>query len=113
MGTLILTLILLQQPADWSMRAGYVSLAALASADMVLTGAALERGFEERNPLLKPFAENPVSLGLAKGALTAGAGLVAYSLHKKGKRREARIFLWTMNLVTALVVIHNFRQLSP
>ena len=41
MGTLILTLILLQQPADWSMRSGYVSLAALASADMVLTGAAL------------------------------------------------------------------------
>ncbi len=100
-----------QDKPDHFMRAGYVSLTAVSFADIETTGRALERGLLERNPILQPFTGTPGAVGLVSGGLSAGVGLGAYQLHRKGKRTQARILIWTWTIVRGAVVIHNVRQL--
>lgn len=99
-----------QQGDNW-MRAGYVALGAVSFADIELTGRAIERGLVERNPIYKPFVGTPGAIGLVNGAISASVGLGAYSLHKKGKRKEAKIVIWVWTAVRGLVVAHNIREL--
>ncbi len=98
------------QSDPW-MRGGYVALAAASLADIELTGRAIERGLEEKNPLYKPFVQQPGLLGLVNGAVSGVVGVGAYKLHKKGKRTEARILIWGWTALRAAVVIHNVRVL--
>lgn len=99
------------EPADWSFRLGLVTLAAVTASDLETTGRALERGLQERNPILKPFADSYGLAGLVSGAISGGVALGAYQLHRKGKRTEARIVVWTWAAIRAAVVVHNVRQL--
>lgn len=99
------------EPADWSFRLGLVTLAAVSFADLETTGRAIERGYTERNPLLRPFTDTPGVAGLVSGAISGGVALGAYQLHRKGKRTEARIVVWTWAAIRAAVVVHNVRQL--
>jgi hypothetical protein len=98
-------------PDPW-MRAGYVSLAAVSFADVDSTARALERGLVEKNPLYKPFTDKPAVLGLVNGAISGAVGLGAYSLHKRGHRKEARVIVWTWTAIKAAVVIWNVKQLK-
>jgi hypothetical protein len=104
---------------DRSMRAAYVSLAAVSFSDIETTGRALERpGMSERNWFLKPFADSPGMVGLVSGGLSAGVGLAAYKLHKSGREsgnprkvKFARALIWTWTIARGVVVIHNVREL--
>jgi hypothetical protein len=98
-------------PDPW-MRAGFVSLAAVSLADIDSTARALERGLVERNHLYKPFTDTPAVLGLVNGAISGAVGLGAYSLHKRGHRKEARLIVWTWTAIKAAVVIWNVKQLK-
>ena len=101
-----------QEKPDWMMRAGYVSLAAVSMADIETTGRALELGLKEQNPIYKPFVSNPGMVGIVNGSITGAIGVAAHSLHKKGKKKEARIIVWSWTAVRAFVVFHNIREIN-
>lgn len=100
-----------QGKRDNVLRSGAVILAALTVAEIEVTRAVIERGGRELNVIYKPFEDKPGVLGLVNGAVTGGMGLVALELNRRGKKTEARIFLWTMNVAKAVVFAHNLRQL--
>lgn len=100
-----------QGKRDYVLRTGAVFLAALTVAEIEVTRAVLERGGRELNAIYKPFQDKPGVLGLVNGAITGGLGIVALELNRRGKKTEARIFVWTMIAAKAVVFAHNLRQL--
>jgi hypothetical protein len=124
MRTLITTLLTLtlfavpvaaqqQQKTDWGMGAAYVALASVTVADIETTARAIERGYQEQNPLLKPLVSRPGLVGVVNGALTASIALASHHLfYKKGHTRIAKAVIWTWTGIRTIVVVHNIRALN-
>jgi hypothetical protein len=97
---------------DWLMRSGYVALGAVSFADLELTGRCLATtGCRESNPIYKPLAGTPGAVGMLNGAISTSVGVASFALHKKGKRKAAKVIVWTWAAVRAGVVVYNVRQL--
>lgn len=124
MRTLIATLLALtlfstpvaaqqKQKTDWGMGAAYVSLAAVTVADIDTTARALERGYVEQNPLLKPLTTKPGMVGLVNGAMTGGISLAAHHfLFKKGHKWQAKVVIWSWVAIRGAAAYHNAKALS-
>jgi hypothetical protein len=96
-----------EEKPDYFMRAGFVSLAALTAADIDLSRSAMSKGAKEVNPVFDDLP--PGAFGLVNGALNGAAGLIAYKVHKSGKKRTARIMMAIFLITKTAVVAHNYR----
>jgi hypothetical protein len=96
-----------KEKPDYFMRAGFVSLAALTAADIDLSRSAMSKGAVEANPLYSNLP--PGAFGLVNGATNGVAGLIAYKVHKSGKRKTARAMMAIFLVAKTAVVIHNYR----
>ena len=87
----------------------YVSFAALQVLDTDSTRQALDRGYAESNPLLRPVAGNSTSMVLVK----VGATVLTIAAVERLWRRNRVAAVLTMvgiNAGYAVVVAHNYRK---
>lgn len=86
----------------------YLSFATLQGLDIRSTTRALEAGHQEANPIMRPLADHPVAMALAK---TAGTCVTVWAAEKLSKRsrRTAVAFMAGANAALATIVWHNYR----
>jgi hypothetical protein len=102
-----------QEKTDWGMGAAYVAAGTIAIMDIGTTERAAALGLQEKNPLYKPFVSKPGMVGLVNGTITGTVALLNHHfLFKKGKKKEAKIVMWTWNIARAAIVANNIRQIN-
>ena len=74
--------------------------------DYVSTTQALNRGAEERNPLLAAMAQHSGTLLLTKAAITASTILMAQRLWKRNRPAAIAVMVGA-NLATGFIAFHN------
>lgn len=97
------------QKPDFTMRAGYFTLAGLTAMDVDLSRDAINHGAREINFMYRWAEDKPGLLGASIGVSSAAVGLASYKLHKDGHKKLARWVLWTSNVVKGVIVYHNWK----
>ena len=98
------------QPADRLVDAMVITHAILQGLDIHSTTAVLAQGGREQNPIVRPIAGHLPAFIAVKAAVTLGVAVFA----KEAKRRHrvaALVVVIGLNVLYAVVVRHNYRQL--
>ncbi|HXG69519.1 MAG TPA: hypothetical protein VNJ04_02790 [Gemmatimonadaceae bacterium] len=97
------------------LKAGILTMGAIAGADVATTAQAAERGgFYEVNPVFRPLFKQPALLGFANGALSAGIIYTVVKWHRSEttwKRRTAQVLIPVWIVFRGSVVASNIRVL--
>jgi hypothetical protein len=97
------------------LKAGIVTLSAIAGADIATTAQAKERGtFREVNFVFEKMFDQPAMLGLANGALTGGVIYTVVQWHRSEneiKRKASYVLIPAWALFRGAVVVNNIRLL--
>lgn len=112
MLTLIPLLMLLSQQPTTQERVYHYSILAAGTAhvaDITTTGYCLGQGTcIEKNPILAPFSDKPLALGLTKGALASGLFLLVDRLvYRKGHPKIAILCNFVVTGVIGSIAVRN------
>lgn len=98
-------------PDHWWADAALFTAGVAATADLSATSWALGRGgFIEANPILRPFADDPVKIAVVKSAVDGASIWVLLKYHKQRPKLVTALALAKAG-VSAYVAHRNARQL--
>lgn len=102
-----------ERHAGWVHAAIAASIVA-SSADLSTTSWAMGRGggqFREANPLMRPFAGDPVALAVVKMGVATGVSYTLLRLHKR-KPKTVLVLALAQTAVSGYIAHRNARQLG-
>lgn len=113
----ILFLLILAQQPTMQERIYHYSLLSAATAhiaDIATTGYCLGEGTcVEKNPLLAPFSDKPLALGITKGALASGLFLLVDRLvYRKGHPKIAIACNFIVTGIVGSIAVRNSRLIN-
>lgn len=114
---LILPLLLLTQQPTMQERVYHYSMLSAATAhimDIATTGYCLGEGTcVEKNPILAPFSDKPLALGLTKGLLASSLFLAVDRLvYRKGHPKIAILCNFIVTGVVGSIAVRNARLIN-